>query len=113
MGNYVHIHYTYPSDMKARKFHFSTCVLTVSNHQHPSNSASEVDNFGRTVKLNMPPVVSIDLHPAVFIFIKRKDRHPQHNFNMSVFKKQEFSGFFNEATTESDHHPKMNLKPKF
>ena len=67
-----------------------------------------------TVKLNMPPVASIDLRPAVVKFIKRKDRCPQPNFNMSVFKKQEFfSGFLNEATTESDHHPKMNLKPKF
>ena len=66
-----------------------------------------------TVKMNMPPLASVDLHPAVVRFMRKKSRQPQQNFNMQTFKKHEyFYGFFSEAT-EPHFHFKMNLKPKF
>ena len=50
------------------------------------------------VKLNMPPLASIDLRPAVYNFLKDKDRSPQKHFNLSTVKKQEYyHGFFIES----------------
>ena len=44
-----------------------------------SSLKRETLNDYMTIKLNMPPVTSIDLHPVVVAFLKDKDRRPQKN----------------------------------
>jgi hypothetical protein len=68
------------------------------------------------INLNMPPLTSIDLQPAVFKFVHDKNRRPQKNFTMSTFKKQEYyHGFFPKAEHDSDNKAKrkIDLKPMF
>ena len=54
-----------------------------------------------TIKLNMTPVISIDLRPVVVAFLKDKDRHPQIILSR---KKQEYChGFLKKANLIKPH----------
>ena len=64
------------------------------------------------VKLNMSPLASMDLHPAVFNDRKRCPQKSFQHVNIKK-KKQYYHGFFLESELDKSHKHKMDLRPNF
>ena len=50
----------------------------IKSDDRPSLKRESLNDY-MTIKLNMQPVTSIDLHPVVVAFLKDKDKRPQKN----------------------------------